>query len=132
MFQLSVVGHLLAIEGFQFKAARRTYLRRNTVRYTRQLLPLLFVIADLFLEVPYDNGCLCKEENQVGQDSIVILEKEEVDVVVDKEQVQHKHQKCLEEPVLGEEDLQFVSLEIYGTGEGKIEGIVDGAEDQND
>ena len=92
----------------------------------------LFVIADLFLEVPYDNGCLCKEENQVGQDSIVILEKEEVDVVVDKEQVQHKHQKCLEEPVLGEEDLQFVSLEIYGTGEGEIEGIVDGAEDQND
>ena len=97
----------------------------------RSLFVCLF-FADLSFEVPYDNDCHCKEEKQVGQDSSVVLEEEEVGVVVDKEQVKHKHQKCLEEPVLGEEDLQFVSLEIYGTGEGEIEGIVDGAEDQND
>ena len=102
MFQLSVVGHLLAIEWFQFEAVRHTYLGWNI--YLKGHCWFVCFFADLSFEVPYDNDCHCKEEKQVGQDSSVVLEEEEVGVVVDKEQVQRKHQKCLEEPVLGEED----------------------------
>ena len=92
----------------------------------------MFVIADLYLEVPYDKDCLCNEENQVAQDSLVVLEEEEIDGVVDQEQVQREHQKCPKEPVLGQEGAQFVSLEVDGAGEGKIEGAVDGDADKND
>ena len=66
------------------------------------------------------------------QDYIVVLEEEEVDVVVDKEQVQRKHQKRLQEPVLEEEGAQFVSVEVYGTGEGEREVAVNVGEAEQD
>ena len=51
---------------------------------------------------------------------------------MDQEQVQREHQKCPDEPVLGQEVAQFVSSEVDGASEDKKEAVVDGGEGEND